>query len=366
MAANDLTDIRPDGGANNASISPTTLPIRGEKRIVPTPVVPSTLSSEAQQVLGNKPRIFKNTGRTSLVQGSDFNTTAAMQPFVDYVLVRVPHRGVSTTGQMTDDIAVYRFLINPQAVQVNRTTLDGQAMTRAGWQIGVWGEDALQINLSGKTAGQYFAFGIADFWQPYTESYRNLQQLQVVFENNGYWFEGEQQGEGPLAADFARRRIKMHSDIELIVGNYIWQGMFDSLTVSQNADAPFLMDFNLSFVAWKERFRAGSPYKDTIHNDVQRGHAYNAWAATSLAAQNVVLNNSPIAPSVSSPIPVLLQPGVPSSPNSGTPGLPVSSAQQSATQSSTLVSVDGTLQSADVTGPILNPSGWATFYNGGR
>jgi hypothetical protein len=369
MAANDLTDIRPDGGANNPTVSPQTLPTRGEKRIIPTPVAPSTLSAEAQQYLGNKPRIFKNTGRTALVQASDFAVAAALEPFVDYVLIRIPHRGVSTTGQMTNDTAVYRFLINPSTVQVNRNTIDAQALTRAGWQIGIWGEDSLQISLSGKTAGQYFAFGIADQWQPYTESYRNLQQLQVVFENNGYWFEGEQAGEGPLAADFARRRIKMHADIELIVGNFMWSGMFDSLSINQSADMPFLMDFSLTFIAWKERFRSGSPYKDTIHNDVQRGHAYDSWAATSTASQNeissAILANAPVFPAVSAPLPVLQQPGTTPTPQPGQPNLPVSGAQQSATQSNTQCTVNGTIQSSEPSGPILNPAGWATFYNGG-
>ena len=368
MAANDLTDIRPDGGANNPTVSPQTLPIRGEKRIVTTPVNPATLSAQAIQYAGG--RVFRNTGRNSLIQAVDFNTTAALSPLVDYVLIRIPHRGVSTTGQLTDDTAIYRFLINPATVQVNRSTIDAQAMTRAGWQIGIWGEDSLQISLSGKTAGQYFAFGIADQWQPYTESYRNLQQLQIVYENNGYWFEGEQAGEGPLAADFARRRIKMHSDIELIVGNYIWTGMFDILNITQNAEEPWLMAFDLTFIAWKERFRQGSPYKDTIHNDVQRGHAYNAWAATANAAANqttsALLANAPIFPAVSAPLPVLRQPGTTAVPQPGQANAPVSPAQQSATQSNTACTTNGTIQSADPSGLLLNPSGWSTFINGGR
>jgi len=170
---------------------------------------------------------------------------------------------------------------------VNRQTLDAQAFARSGWQIGVWGEDSIQISLTGKTAGQYFAFGTTDKYQPFTESYRNLEQLQVVFENNGYFFEGEQPVEGPLGggADFTRRIIKMHADVELIVGNFMWYGMFESLTVSQDAETPFLMNFQISFIAWKERFRQGSPYKDTIHNDIKRGHDYGAWKPTAVAVQ---------------------------------------------------------------------------------
>ena len=200
-------------------------------------------------------------------------------------------RSVSTTvdsAGMATRMAIQRCTVFSSTRRRCRSTaqrLDGQAFARAGWQIGVWGEDSIQVNLTGKTAGQYFAFGLTDKYQPYTESYRNLEQLQVVFENNGYWFEGEQAAEGPLAADFSRRIIKMHADVELNVGNFKWYGMFDSLTLSQSADEPFLMTFQISFIAWKERFRKESPYPDLIDNDTKRGADYGSWQQTALAAQ---------------------------------------------------------------------------------
>lgn len=289
----DFSDFNITAG-NSAQTSPVQLPIRGEKRIIPCPISPSDTSSQIEKAytaLGQKSpqdKGYAATGRTSLVQYSDFFTVGAMKPFVDYVLVRIPHRGVTSTGQQNGNApaAIFRFLINPSQVQINRQTLDGQAMTRAGWQIGVWGEDSFQVNLSGKTAGQYFAFGVTDQFQPFSDSYRNLESLVMVFENNGYWFEGEQAAEGPLAADFTRRRIKMHQDVELWVGNFIWYGMFDSLTISQSAEAPWLMNFQISFIAWKERFRSTSPYQNLILNDVQRGHTYGAWASAATTSQN--------------------------------------------------------------------------------
>jgi hypothetical protein len=281
----NISDVMPSAGTNG-NVSPTQLPIRGEKRIISSPVSVPEINAEFTGVA--QPRKFAaNTGRTQLVQDSDFNVVAALAPYTDYVVVRLYNRGLDGNGQPTNSPAVYRFLINPSQVVVNRQTLDGQAFARSGWQIGVWGEDSLQINLTGKTAGQYFAFGTTDKYQPFTESYRNLEQLQVVFENNGYWFEGEQPAEGPLGGspDFQRRIIKMHADVELIVGNFMWYGMFESLTISQDAEAPFLMSFQITFVAWKERFRQGSPYTDTTHNDIKRGHDYGAWQTTALAVQ---------------------------------------------------------------------------------
>jgi hypothetical protein len=281
----NLSDVRPDAGTQG-TVSPQQLPIRGEKRIIPSPVAPSnvSLAFETQWFASGQP-----PPHTPIVSDKDFDISAAISPYVDYVIVRLNNRGLGGNGQGDGLPAVYRFLINPSQVVVNRSTIDAQSFARSGWQIGVWGEDSLMINLTGKTAGQYFAFGLTDRYQPFTESYRNLEQLQVVFENNGYWFEGEQPVEGPLGggADFSRRIIKMHADVELIVGNFMWYGMFDSLTVSQDAQTPFLMNFQISFVAWKERFRKGSPWPDTKHNDVKHGHDYGAWKPTALAVQQM-------------------------------------------------------------------------------
>jgi hypothetical protein len=297
----DVSDIRPDAGTN-PNLSPTQLPIRGEKRIIPTPVNPNQLNTDFENVYdgtnptsklpGVKPGThvypsINGTTRTQMVQSNDFYTSAALHSLTDYVYIRLAHRGVSASVAANNNAppAVFRFLINPATVQVQRQTLDAQAMTRAGWQFGVWGEDAVQVSMSGQTAGQYFALGLTDQFQPYTESYRNFEQLQLVFENNGYWFEGEQLGDGALSSDFTRRRIKMHSDVELVVGNFIWYGMFDSFSYHQSADTPYHMDFQISFIAWKERFRMSSPYQNLIINEVYRGHDFSQWEATSNVAQ---------------------------------------------------------------------------------
>jgi hypothetical protein len=353
----NLSDVRPDAGTQG-NVSPQQLPIRGEKRIIPSPISPTDASIEfeaAYLASGQQPP------HTPLVSDKDFNITAALSPYVDYVVVRLPNRGLGGNGQPDGMPAVYRFLINPSQVVVSRTTLDGQAFARSGWQIGVWGEDAFMVNLTGKTAGQYFAFGTTDAYQYFTESYRNLEQLQVVFENNGYWFEGEQAAEGPLGADFNRRIIKMHADVELIVGNFMWYGMFDSLTLSQAAEAPFLMNFQISFVAWKERFRQGSPYKDTIHNDIKRGHSYGAWQTTALAVQQTqqAAASSPYSTTVAA-LPPNIQPELPPPPGVSS-GLvppaqysPVAPAVAAAQDANTYSSVDPTAADTTYSDPVIN------------
>src|SRR5580658_9483257 len=147
----DLSDIRPDSGIS-ANVSPTQLPIRGEKRLIPAPVSPSDLNTAFEnayyasgQAPPNVTGYAQGSTRTQLVEQADFNVVAAMSPYVDYVTIRLYNRGLGGNGQPDGNPAVYRFLINPSQVQISRTTLDGQAFARSGWQIGVWGEDSVQI-----------------------------------------------------------------------------------------------------------------------------------------------------------------------------------------------------------------------------
>lgn len=226
------------------------LPTRGEKRLVPVGRVNDELKNE--------------------------HISNALVSLTDYVTIRIPSR------QFT-----YRFLINPKSAQINRQTLDSQAMTRGGWQIGVWGEDTIDIQLQGTTAGQYFSTripptaegespldleGLSDRFGEYSLSYRNLMELMNLFENNGYFYEGEAHEDMWAAPNYTRKKIKSHGDVELKIGNFIWSGMFANMTVTDMADTPFSLTFDLSFLAWKERFVKESPWRSNITNDRTGGH----------------------------------------------------------------------------------------------
>src|SRR5271170_4279753 len=133
----DLSDVRPDSGIS-ANVSPTQLPIRGEKRIIPSPVSPADLNDAFEQAwfsTGTPPPDQQGyadpSARQQLVEPTDFNVTAAMSPYVDYITIRLYNRGLGGNGQPDGNPAVYRFLINPSQVSIQRTTLDGQAFARS-------------------------------------------------------------------------------------------------------------------------------------------------------------------------------------------------------------------------------------------
>jgi hypothetical protein len=190
----------------------------------------------------------------------DWNISEAAQTLTDYILIRVPGRGPDGS------VHTFRFLVNPSNVQVTYNTVDSQSLTRSGWNFGVWGDDLVQVNMSGKTAGYYFARGLTEEYRTFSKSYRNIYDFQQLFENNGYWYEGED------VSILGRKRIKVHEDLQLVYQNFIWFGMFESFDVTSTADTPFLDTFKFSYIAWKERYRATSPWRDSLHNDVKRGH----------------------------------------------------------------------------------------------
>lgn len=221
---------------------------------------------------------FNSADKTQRVTPDAWNLSFVQQTLYDYISVTLPDR--SPDG----DNYVFRFLVNPATVDVSYTTVDSQSMARNGWNFGVWGEDLIHINMSGKSGGEYFSQGLSETNRRFSQAYRNLLDFKHVFENNGYWWEGED-SDNPIA----RKRIKVHGDVQLRYQNFVWYGMFESFSYSQTADTPYLDTYKFSFLAWKERFGEASPWHDSVHNDVQRGHDYSN---TLLKGTTLALTNS--------------------------------------------------------------------------
>jgi hypothetical protein len=284
MAASNVNDIstpsiiRPQGAQQ---LTLNLLPTRGEKLLIPSPVT----VTQASQILsagfanGVPATVSENLSVSSLQDA--FDLSAALEPLTDFVTITIQNRGVDNQGNPAPTTnAVFRFLINPSTISIAHTTLNSESFARSGWLFGVWGDDFVRISLSGKTPGQYFILGTTDEFAEYSESYRNLEQIQDVFENNGYWFEGESTSYGTAQPpNYTRRAIKMHQDVILAVKEFIWSGMFETFEWSQDANNPYLADFTLSFIAWREQYRADSPYYSAIPNTVQRGNSYTVYAA---------------------------------------------------------------------------------------
>ena len=129
-----------------------TLPIRGEKRLIPVFDVFPTKQSIVPETEDEGSPVYEAI-------------TFAKRTLTDYMLVRIPNR---QSNSNTDGVFTFRFLINPKTVSISRQTLDSHSMARGGYQFGIWGEDTIDIHLNGQTAGQYFQSGLTDSWERYS------------------------------------------------------------------------------------------------------------------------------------------------------------------------------------------------------
>lgn len=277
-----------------------TLPVRGETRLVPVGMLSSSVAPPPQlQTSGSD--------ESSQVPSAYEAISFAKSTFTDYMNITIPSRRSASTDYFEADYT-YRFLINPHTLSVSHQTADSQSMTRGGWQFGVWGEDVVELHMTGITAGDYFQNGLSDQWEEYSLSYRNLAELTNVVLNNGYWFEGEEVNTAWNAPDYTRKRIKSHGDVVVRVGNFMWSGMFTNMTHTKSAENPFYNTFDIGFIAWKERFASGSPWLSAIRNNTYRGHSKELLLATPSATpqsqvpvdqsvSNSVITTAPIAPS---------------------------------------------------------------------
>ena len=241
------------------------LPVRGETRLVPVPMLASSVAPAPQLTVSGE-------DDSSQVPTAYEAISFAKSTFTDYMTVSIPSRSSSKTDYYEPNFT-FRFLINPHTLSISHQTADSQSMTRGGWQFGIWGEELVELHMTGMTAGDYFQNGLTDQWEEYSLSYRNVAELMNVVMNNGYWFEGEEFNPAWNAPDYTRKRIKSHGDVVVSVGNFIWNGMFTNMTHTQSAENPFYSVFDIGFIAWKERFVSGSPWLSAIRNSVYRGHS---------------------------------------------------------------------------------------------
>ena len=203
----------------------------------------------------------------------------------DFIYVKLKGRG-EDGGDL-----IYRFLINPSNVDASRQVVDGEAQTRMGLTTGIWG-DLLDITVSGTTAGSYFAGSLVDEHDEYSASNRNFKELLAVYENNGCWFEGEAMGDPSLPGDITRKLIQLHGDVTLVFGNFIWSGAFTEMSLDETSDTPYYNKFSFSFMAWRERFASGSPWRDSITNEDYYGHAYEVYKQKGGSATPETVSNS--------------------------------------------------------------------------
>ena len=272
----DYVTIRLPGRLHSNPATPSAISNRTESSVWSSELTSDQTASGSLRIEGTSPTAVPPLPNGSNLTGPgpfDQTTLTSVNSIPSPRSSPAPPPDIIVEGSLDSTNFIYRFLANPKSISIAHQTADTHSMTRAGWQFGVWGEDTIDLSITGVTAGQYFNTGLTDRWREYSVSYRNLLELVNIFENNGYYFEGEPLVPSVYDADFTRKRIKMHQDVELRVGNFIWKGMFTNMTIDESADTPFLIKFTLGFIAWKESYSSASPWISPKDSNKYRGHA---------------------------------------------------------------------------------------------
>lgn len=137
------------------------------------------------------------------------------------------------------------LLINPNNMNQGRTNTVTTAYTRKGWITQAWGPNQGAINANGRTvAFMADGVGMTTFFRRQSFGYLNFMALMNAYKNNGYRMLDPTK---PRLKDDTRVPYIIYG-VEITYDNQIFTGHFANFTLDENAEHPFLFDYNFEFI----------------------------------------------------------------------------------------------------------------------
>jgi len=139
------------------------------------------------------------------------------------------------------------LLINPENFNRGKTNTTNAAYTRNGWITQLWGPNQEMISATGKTAAfMVEGEGLTAVGERRSAAFRNFMALVASYRNNGYeYFD-------PIAKtrDYRNtsRVISRVRGIELYYDGDVYYGHFNNLTIDNDAEEPFQMNYSFEYV----------------------------------------------------------------------------------------------------------------------
>lgn len=160
-----------------------------------------------------------------------------------------------TNSILPDDIKLV-LEVNPRQMDFSSQKLITKIQTHGGFVNQHWGEGTRVISFSGVTGGfKRLYTGLTsttgnNFGGNRRQSinYDVFLDLLALFKNNGSVYD-------------VNGKIVFQGAIKMYFDGFSYIGWFDSFTVEENAEKPFMFNFNMSFTVKDERWLARStPY----------------------------------------------------------------------------------------------------------
>jgi hypothetical protein len=138
----------------------------------------------------------------------------------------------------------FTMLINPVTLNYGKTVTVNPALTRQGYIVQAWGPNQDMITSNGTTAAFYSeGIGLTNMARKRSFAYANFLAFFYAYRNNGYQFYDPTQLKAGLT-----RVINIVHGVEIFYDGQIFMGHFNNFTIDENADRPFLFDYNFEFV----------------------------------------------------------------------------------------------------------------------
>jgi hypothetical protein len=149
---------------------------------------------------------------------------------------------MSTVGSTGDRIS-FTLLINPATMNHGKTAAIYPTYTRQGYITQMWGPNQDLLTSTGMTAAfMVDGIGLTAVGRRQSFGLQNFMALFYAYRNNGY------QLIDPTTSSTLTRVVNLVHGIEINYDGQIYMGHFNNFTLDENADKPFLFDYNFEFV----------------------------------------------------------------------------------------------------------------------
>jgi hypothetical protein len=129
--------------------------------------------------------------------------------------------------------------INPSDLTRSMTKKVQEQFAGYGHIVEHYGDDQDKLSANGKIGAFYTdKTGVTRYYRRNSASYQQLMYLLTIYRNNGYIYEADD-----------KSRISLVGSVQITYDTETWIGHFDSLSITESADAPFTLEYSFEFTA---------------------------------------------------------------------------------------------------------------------
>lgn len=199
--------------------------------------VQSNTSNFSQLQVGSSLEILQNVGATNTALLSIPN------PYVTGAITAVLPMKFAIADRNGNRLE-FQMLINPTTMNHGKTSTVNNAYTRQGYVSQVWGTNQPLITSNGTTAAFMIeGGGLTNVARRRSMAFGNFLSFLYAYRNNGYQFYDPTDLKRQLT-----RVINVVHGVEMYYDDQTFMGHFNNFTIDENAERPFLFDYNFEFV----------------------------------------------------------------------------------------------------------------------